>query len=116
MFLRPLGDCNDGVLERLETRQFAPIWPTVPNDRPAHPDLLRLLNTASSGLMRALALKNPGELSEEGVVLVPLLQSPEGYKFRLDRPVENDISTAVSNVPHVMLGFCGPCLIALLIA
>ena len=33
------ADSNDGVRERLETRQFARVWLSEPDDRPAHPDL-----------------------------------------------------------------------------
>ena len=34
--MQPWGDSNDGLPERLETRQFGPIRLTVPDDRPAH--------------------------------------------------------------------------------
>ena len=36
ILMRPLGDSNDGVPERLESRQFGPVRLTVPDDRSAH--------------------------------------------------------------------------------
>ncbi len=37
--MQPWADSNDGVRERLETRQFGPVQLIVPDDGPAHPGL-----------------------------------------------------------------------------
>ena len=37
--MQPWGDSNDGVRERLETRQFGRVWLSVPDDRLADPGL-----------------------------------------------------------------------------